>query len=281
MKIKRTVLNRSQIKSSEGGFIWELENSYELSPKLSSMILSTAKEYLLMENQLQEGQIETVAVEIEQRAGRTIEKLEKKRIRLRIDNGIEDQEILKDYGRIELRRKKIIRITEEAIEQRAVLSQEDISKLLQVSIRTIKRDIREIKKEGIEVVTRGYLHNIGRGQTHKVKIIGKYLDGMTYSEIKLKARHTTGAIKRYIESFTKVVMSQRKGIYRAKDISAVTGLSEGLVKQYLDLLKESKKDRTRRENLKLLIERNRYREHIKKTVKKHSEPLAAMMGGLL
>ena len=281
MKIKRRALNRHQIKSSEGEFIWELENSYELSPKISQLILWTAKECLLKENSLREGQIEVTAIEIEERAGKTIEKMEKKRIRLTTDNGIEDLEIRQEYGRIELRRKKIIRITEEALEQRAVLSQEDISKVLQISIRTVKRDIAYIRKEGIEVITRGYLHNIGRGQTHKVKIIGMYLDGNTYSEIKLKARHSTGAIKRYLESFTKVLMAQRKGIYRIKDISAVTGISETLVKQYNELIKESKKDKTRTENLKLLVERNSYREHIKKTVKKHSEPLAAMMGGLL
>ena len=279
MKIRRTVFNRSQIKSSEGEFIWELENSYELSPKLSSMILWTAKECLLREYSLQEGQIEVTAVEIEERAGKTIEKMEKKKVRLTIDNGIEDIEIQKAYGRIELRRKKIIRITEEAVEQGAVLSQEDLSKILQISIRTIKRDISAIKKEGIEVITRGQLHNIGRGQTHKVKIIGMYLDGMTYSEIKLKARHTTGSIKRYLESFTKVVMAQRRGIYRVKDISVVTGISETLVRQYIELIKESKKDKIRKENLRLLIERSGYREGVKKTVKRYSEPQAAMMGG--
>lgn len=281
MKLRRRLIDRQQIKSSEGEFIWELENSYELSPKISQMILWTAKECLLKENSLREGQIEVTAIEIEERAGKTIEKMEKKRIRITIDNGIEDLEILKEYGRIELRRKKIIRITEEAVEQRAVLSQEDINKILQVSIRTIKRDIWSIKKEGIEVITRGYLHNIGRGQTHKVKIIGMYLDGNTYSEIKIRARHSTGAIKRYLESFTKVLMAKKRGIYGIKDISTVTGVSEALVKQYNELIRDSKKDKTRKENLKLLIERNSYREHIKKTVKKHSEPLAAMMGGLL
>ena len=50
--------------------------------------------------------------------------------------------------------------------------------------------------------------------------------------------------------------------------------------QKKDLIKESKKDKTRRENLKQLIQRSSYREGIKKTVKKHSGPLAAMMGGL-
>ncbi len=282
MKISRTVLNRRQIKSSEGEMIWELENSYSLSPKLSSMILMTAKECLLRDYQLKEGQIEVTVIGIEERSGKVIEKMEKKRVRLTIDNGIEDIELLKEYGRINLRQIKIERITGEAIEQGGVLSQEDLSKYLSCTVRTIQRDIKEIKQKGIEVVTRGYLHNIGRGQTHKVKIIGMYLDGKTYSEIKLKARHSVGAIKRYLESFTKVVMAQRSGgIYRIKDISAVTGISETLVKQYTELIKESRKDKTRKDNLDLLIERSSYREGIKKTVRHYSKPQAAMMRGLL
>jgi len=281
MKLRRTVLNRRQVKSSEGEFIWELENSYELSPKISSSILITAKECLLREYNLREGQIEVTAIEIEERTGKTIEKMGKKKVRLTIDNGIEDIEVLKEFGRINLRQIKTERITEEAIEQGGILSQEDLAKYLGCTVRTIQRDIKQIKKKGIEVVTRGYLHNIGRGQTHKVKIISKYLDGETFSEIKLKTRHSVGAIKRYLESFTKVVMAKSRGIYRIKDISIVTGISEVLVKQYRELIKESKKDKTRKENLKLLIERSSYREGIKKTVKSYSKPLAAMMGGLL
>jgi DNA-binding Lrp family transcriptional regulator len=281
MELKRTEINRREIKSSEGEFIWELKNSYELSPKLSEQILLTAKESLLREYHLREGQIEVTLVGIEERSGKLIEKMQKKKVRLTIDNGTEDIEAKKEYGRIGLREIKIQRITEEAIEQGGVLSQEDISKYLSVSVRTVKRDIKRIKQRGIEVVTRGYLHNIGRGQTHKVKIIGMYLDGKTYSEIKLTARHSVGAIKRYIESFTKILMAQSKGIYESKEISAVTGISQGLVKQYLELIRESKKDKTRKENLTDLINRNSYRAGIKKTVKSYSEPLGAMMGGLI
>ena len=279
MKLSRRILNRRQIKSSEGEFIWELENSYELSPRLSSLILMTAKDCLVKDYLLKEGQIEVTVIEIEQRAGKAIEKMEKKKVRLTIDNGIEDIEVLKEFGRIALRRIIIQRITEEAIAQGGVLSQEDLGKYLSCTVRTIQRDIKQIKDKGIEVVTRGYLHNIGRGQTHKVKIIRMYLEGKTYSEIKLKTRHSAGAIKRYLESFTKVLMSQSRGVYKAKEISVVTGISETLVKQYLDLIKESKKDKTRKENLSLLIERNRYREGAKKTLKSYSEPLAAMIGG--
>ena len=279
MKLRRTILNRRQIKSSEGEFIWELENSYELSPRLSSLILMTAKDCLVKDYLLKEGQIEVTVIKIEQRAGKVIEKMEKKKVRLTIDNGIEDIEVLKEFGRMSLRQIKIQRITEEAIEQGGVLSQEDLGKYLSCTVRTIQRDIKQIKNKGIEVLTRGYLHNIGRGQTHKVKIIGMYLDGKMYSEIKLTTRHSIGAIKRYIESFTKVLMASSKGIYIAKEISLVTGLSEGLVKQYNELIKQSKKDKIRKENLKDLIERNSYRERIKKTVVSYKEPLAAMIGG--
>lgn len=82
MKLSKTVLNRSQIKSSEGEFMWELKNSYELSPKLSEQILLTAKESLLREYQLKEGQIEVTAISIEERSGKIIEKMEKKKVRL-------------------------------------------------------------------------------------------------------------------------------------------------------------------------------------------------------
>lgn len=280
MRTKRLLLKRRALKSSEGEFIWELEHSYELSPKLSEQILLTAKASLLREYQLKEGQIEVTVIGIEERSGKSIEKLEKQKVRLTIDNGLEDIEVLRSYGRICLRQIKMQRISAESLDQGGVLSQEDLSKYLSVSIRTIKRDISEIKKRGIEVITRGYLHNIGRGQTHKVKILGMYLDGKMYSEIKLSTRHSIGAIKRYIESFTKVLMARQKGIYRSKEISSVTGLSEGLVKQYIELLKASKKDKVRKETIKHLIERNSYREEIKKRVKSYSEPQAAMMGGL-
>jgi hypothetical protein len=142
MQIKRTLYNRSQIKSSEGEFIYELENSYELSPKLSQQILLTAKECLVQEYNLREGQIEITVISIKERAGKVIEKLEKKKVRLTIDNGIEDIEVKKEYGRIGLCRIKIQRISDEAIEQEGVLSQEDLSKYLSCTVRTIQRDIK-------------------------------------------------------------------------------------------------------------------------------------------
>ena len=277
--MSNTSRSRQQHKSIEGEFLYELQHSYELSPKLSREIVSSAKQHLVREHVLKEGQIEVTVVGIEERSGKQVEKMEKQRVRLTIDNGLEDTEVEKEFGRTGLRQVRLERISGEAIDQQGVLSQEDISKYLSCSVRTVKRDIAEIKKRGIEVVTRGALHNIGRGQTHKAKIVGLYLEGLTYSDLKLRTRHSVGAIKRYLESFTKVVMAERHQIQRVEEISAVTGLSKNIIKQYQALLEESKKDPTKRKNLEELLERNGYREGLKKSSKTIGKRVVRMIGG--
>lgn len=277
MENKTKQYTRQLLKTSEGEFIYDLLNSYELSPKLSEQILLSAKEHLLRAHILKEGQIEVTVIGIEERAGKTIEKLSRKRVLLTIDSGKEDLESKKEFGRIILRQIRIQRITQEAIEQDGILSQEDLSRYLSCDARTIRRDIEQIKKRGVEVITRGVLHNIGRGQTHKKKIIGLYLEGYFFADIKLKTRHSVGAIKRYIQEFTKVFMSVSRGIKQDEEISLVTGISLNLVRQYKELLLESRGNKIRQEKLGF-IKKMRQRG-IKKTKTLISGGLAVHMTG--
>lgn len=272
---------RRQQKSSEGEFLYELQHSYELSPKLSEEIVRSAKQHLMRDGQLKEGQVEATVISVEERSGKMIERMERKKVRITLDDGVDDIVTLKEFGRRGLRQVRLQRMTEEALDQGGVLSQEDLSKHLQTSIRTIKRDIGELKGRGVEIITRGVLHNIGRGQTHKVKIIGMYLEGMTYSELKRRTRHSVGAIKRYLESFTKVLMAERHRIGKAREISQVTGLSEYLVGQYQTLIADSKRDQIRRGHLEELIERSMYREGSKKTLKISGNRAVLTTGGSL
>lgn len=272
-------LSRRQTKSTDGAFLYELQHGYELSPKLSEQILITAKEMLSRSYHLAEGEIEVTVIGIDERSGKLLETMEKRRVCLTVDAGYEDIQTLKDYGRVVLRQNRVQRLCEQAIEQRGLLSQEDLSRYLSCSIRTIKRDIKAIKERGIEVLTRGVLHNIGRGQTHKVKIIGLYLEGLTYSEIKRQTRHSTSSIKRYFESFIKVLLAQRRGINRRREISQVTGLSEYLVRQYQQLIRDSKKDPIRSRTLEDLIGRHSYKPVIKKRTVTDGLAAAAKTGG--
>ncbi len=270
-------LKRQQTKTSEGEFIFELQNSFQLSPKLCELILESAKEILLRESILKEGQIEVTVIEIEERAGKKMEKMQKKKVKLTIDSGIEDIESKKEFGRTGLRQIRIQRISEEAIDQDGILSQEDLSRYLSCDVRTIRRDIENIKRRGIEVITRGVLHNIGRGQTHKKKIIGLYLEGYFFADIKLRTRHSVGAIKRYIQEFTKVYMSKCRGIEDGTEISLLTGISLNLVRQYSEILEESKGNRRRQEKLRFI--RQMREKGLKKTKTACIGSLADLMTG--
>lgn len=278
------ILDRNQHKTSDGEFIFELLNEYELSPRVSESILESAKRCLISDFVLKEGEIEVSVICIEERSGKMVESMKKIRVRLTIDNGLEDLEALKNFGRVCLRRLRIQRISQEAIEQNGILSQEDLSKYLHCNVRTIKRDIHFIKESGIEVITRGVLHNIGRGQTHKVKIIGLYLEGKTFSEIRLNTHHSTGAIKRYLQDFQKVLMSLHNKIKEAVEISIVTGMSITLVNQYMLLIKESSRYKQRKAMMQDMIRQwKRAGTRLKKkedTSGDYMKTLAPMIGGL-
>jgi|WetSurSiteA1Bulk_404760.scaffolds.fasta_scaffold09693_3 hypothetical protein len=283
--MKKTELQKryikNQIKTTEGEFLYALRTSYEFSPKVCESILYTAKIHLLRDKVLKEGQIEITVIGIEERSGKFIEMMEKKRVILTIENGMEDIQILKQYGRLSLRQVQIQRITDEAIEQEGVMSQEDLARVLRCDTRTIQRDISSIKKRGIDVITRGVLHNIGRGQTHKVKIIGMYLDGSTYSEIRLKTRHSLGAIKRYMESFVKVLAANHYGIRAIKTVSTITGISENLVNQYIELIRTSKGDNQRREMMKEMTQSWIRSEELKKRMLKSGYRAVVTVGGVI
>jgi len=269
-------LNRRELKSFEGEFIYELLHSYELSPRLSEQILETAKQCLFNPSSLKPGQYLAVVANLESKSGNSLSNIAKCRVTLTLDNGNEDIQVLKEFGRRALRRIVIQRITEEAIEQGGILTQEDLSYFLKRSIRTIKRDICTIRESGVNVTTRGVFHNVGRGQTHKNQIIRFYLDGFTYSEIKRKTHHSTSAIKRYLENFSKILMSLHYGIKENKEISQVTGISEYLISQYRSILTDSKANPIMFQNLKIMLEQSQYRSGLKKTIEYDGFPVVVL-----
>ena len=73
--------------------------------------------------------------------------------------------VLTEKGTSGLRKHKILRIASEALDQDGLLTQEDPAVLLCSSRRTIRRDVKELKQQGIDVPTRGTLQDIGPGVT--------------------------------------------------------------------------------------------------------------------
>ena len=116
------------------------------------------------------------------------------------------------------------------------MTQEDLAELLTTTARTIRHDIAALRKEGVNVPIRGYYRDIGREPSHKAVIVGMWLKWYEYSEIQLRIHHSPASIQNYIENFKKAVrLKDKMGM---EDIRIVTGMSEKLIKEYLELLEE-------------------------------------------
>ena len=170
--------------------------------------------------------------------GRALQQTPSQEITWTVNAGGEDQEVAVQHGRVTLRQVRIQRLLSEAVEQGAVASQEDLAHALQVSVRTIKRDCAALQQQGIYLPTRGNLKGIGRGQTHKAQIVRRWLQGETYDQVAYHTHHSLTCVKRYIQTFARVVQLQQKG-FTPGEISLALQVSRPLVAEYLKLYEQN------------------------------------------
>jgi hypothetical protein len=234
----QTQADRLSEKTAERIFLYELERDFELAPATSRAVLAAARQVLLPlsgNGDVREGQMRMTVVGVDEPAGKSLTAMKKVGVVVTVDGGIEDMEVLKRFGVVRLRRLRLLRMAEEAVDQGGVLTQEDLARLLQVGVRTVRRDVSALRAGGHWVPTRGAVKELGRGQSHKAKIVEMYLRGMTYSEIVRRVRHAPSLIKRYVESFGRVVVLWEKGVQGACEIGYIIGVSERLACEYLEL----------------------------------------------
>ena len=141
-------------------------------------------------------------------------------------------------------------------------SQEDLARVLQVSVRTIKRDIKALSEQGLYLPTRGNLHGIGRGQTHKAQIIQRWLQGQTYDQIALQTRHSNTAINRYVQTFVRVIELHQQD-FADSQIALLLQIGVALVQEYLAVYVQNDQPACR-ERLKEQLQRLSGADRVKK-----------------
>lgn len=202
---------RLQAKSREQRFLNIMEQEFNFAPKIAQAVLNDAQDCLLGQPvHLQPGQMRVVLLKRGAAHGRSLRQIATKEVTWTLNAGAEDLQVEIEHGRTALRRTRMQRLLSEAVEQGAAATQEDIASALQVSVRTIKRDCAELQQKGISLPTRGNLQGIGRGQTHKAQIVGRWLCGETYDQIALRTHHSLTCVKRYIQAFVRVVQFHLK-----------------------------------------------------------------------
>ncbi len=233
---KATTETRLAAKTPEAAFLRTLESEFHLPPRTGQVLLEVAREILVGESgdEVRPGQMRLVVTSLQAPFGPSLMESDKVVVNLTVDNGEADVQVKAKEGAVAMRLGRIMRLTEEALEQGGVLTQEDLARVLGVDRRTIERDVRALKAEGHLVSTRGVVKNVGRGQTHKVKIIDLWLNREGYDKIARWVHHTPQAIKRYISTFLRMVILHRQG-KTAAEIAFLTRSSPKLVNDYLAL----------------------------------------------
>ena len=234
--------DRLQTKSVKQSIVSSIARDFNLTPILAEAYFSQISDYFLhhAEVNLNTGQLHCLAVDENEPAGKPLALCKKVSVKLTLHKPEEDLPVYKKSGLRGLRHHKIIRITNEAIDQGGVLSYEDVAFILTTSVVTIKRDMSQMRRKGIILPSRGWRHEMGRGQTHKTQILDLYLSGYQFSDIERRTHHSETAIKRYIQDFARVVLLHKKG-FSIDQIRISTGFSHRLIGEYLKLLKQHSK----------------------------------------
>jgi len=155
------------------------------------------------------------------------------------------------FDSVSLRKKRLIRWTDEAFDQGALLTQLDLAVLLGVCDAVVSKYVNEIQQTGILLPTRGNIHDLSGAITHKREIITLYLEGYLTPEIAVKTKHSNEAIDRYIRDYHRVQILWEHGITAIDKISQLTRLSKRVVQQYVDLLPDKMKNLISNQNRKL------------------------------
>ena len=247
--MNQQAIDRLQLKNPAEAIIERVQHDFNLAPLVARTLFDQMRNYFESYYHLKNdtGQLTYLAVSVDSPAGRKLTECQRVAIKLSLHSP-DDLVVLK-RGVAALRQARLMRLTEEAYEQGALLSHEDLACLLSSSLATIKRDVGQLRQQGLNVPTRGQVKDIGKGVSHKTQIVQDYLAGYTFSEIEWRRRHSAEAIGRYCQDFVRVVRLRQKKV-KVGDIRRSTGLSERWITEYLALYEEDAPDNDR---LQLLL----------------------------
>jgi hypothetical protein len=228
-------IQRHQAKTAEQRFLQTLQKDFHYAPKIAESILAEAQDCFQGNSlNLRSGQMRMLLVKRKSASGRVLKDTPKVEVTWTVDGGLEDLAVVQKSGIAGLRKVRIQRLLDEALEQGALATQEDLARALQTSVRTIKRDFAELHGQGLYLPSRGYLLGIGRGQTHKAQIVRRWLHGETYDQLSQNTHHCVGSVQRYIRAFVQVVRLHQQGLSPAQ-IGLLLQIGEVLVQDYLNV----------------------------------------------
>jgi hypothetical protein len=226
-------------KSTRNAIQIELQQGYNLSP-VEAQVLAQRLQQLVDEQTgwaRQQGQVTYPAIAVDEPPGKPLRQCRKVAVHLTLlAQG--DIHVWVTEGPEALRRLRVHRLTYEALLQGGALSQEDLAWLLGISLRTIKRIFAYYRQRDQRLPSRGEIQDIGRGVSHKIPVIRKYVQDLSFSRIAQHlGQHGVDSMARYLRHFALVMVLEERGLTPAQ-MQSVIGISENLIQQYRALYAE-------------------------------------------
>lgn len=238
-----SVWNRLEQKSLNQQFINRLIEGMNCSPFEASAILDTVYQvfspYMQPDEQQGLGQLHLLCTGIENSSSKSLSDARMVRVRLSLDGGEEDQQIRREQGVVALRHHRLERMAHQAYQQGGLLTLEDFAyRILNCGMRTLVRDMKAFRQQGIVLPLRSTIKDMGRGISHRSLIIRHWLAGQEYQQISTTTHHSPRAVANYVSKFTRCVWLATQG-FDTHTISFLVGLSPKLTAHYWKLYRQS------------------------------------------
>ena len=236
--IAEAVVDRLDGKTAQRALVLELQRGFDLSPIEAEVLVERIEQYVDEHygTDRSEGQIVYHAVAVDEPPGKPVAACRKVAVRLTV-MAPEDAQALKQGPQF-LRQVRVQRLMYEAAHQGGALVQEDLACILGFSLSTVKRIFTYFREGGTPLPSRGEIQDIGRASSHKVAVVRRYVQDFSLSEISLRlGKHGLASMARYLRHFALVMILHEREL-TASQIRAVSGMSEGLVGEYVGLYQE-------------------------------------------
>lgn len=213
-----------------------------ISPWEAQVLVKTIEQVYFSDpalSQACDGQLKYSCIAMNEPAGKKVEDCRMVTVLLTLFDPEDKQQLVFDskQASIVIRRRRLMRITEQAREQEGLLSQEDLAQILMCDVRTIRRDIKDLRGKGIIVATRGQVNDIGPGVTHRGIAVRSWLEGKEPVKIAADINHSIAAVENYLEKFKRVAYLRRKGFDDYQSAMTI-GISVAAVRTFAQLYNE-------------------------------------------
>ena len=252
--------DRLSAKQLDQQFLNEVIGGLQCSPFEAQALLDTVYKvyglYFETSGTLRPGQVLFDVLSLENGPATRLANSKQVTVTLTLDAGEHDLEIRKAQGVIGQRRHRVQRLAHEAFQQGGLLTIEDLAyRLLGCGQRTLCRDLKAFRTQGVILPLRSTIHDMGRSISHREIIVKAWLDGKEYSEISRDLHHSIDAVRNYIEKFKRAVALAEEG-FDTHAISFLVKLSTPLVQTYYQMYKNLKIQTHRRQELQSFFKKN-------------------------